>query len=381
MAYNVAANLRPTAPGAAFMEGRDRAVQNSLFQQNQDFNQQNTLFNQQRLTEADRIAAQQRDKASQQDEHQQAYLMLQALSSTKSPEQFGYIADRVAAHPIMQKLGVTREDLTPDEVAKSLPLFAAQAGQAPAPPPVQYEQVQGPRGAVLQRDPRTGELKQVVGPDNSQPSPASMGRARTLTAEEVRAKGFPDGSVVQELPDGRLDVVNKRENLSQAEQKTIREAKMRMPRLNATLRRVDRLGQAVESIAKNKLYDGGPADAKVLQYTDQGRELMAASAQVMPELQALTRVPGIGSQSDLEARLASLALPSLEMPPDVNRRSQAELKAFVEDLKSAYQSLLQGGEQERPQQPAPQQRTVVRTGTSNGRKVVQYSDGSVEYAD
>jgi hypothetical protein len=41
---------------------------------------------------------------------------------------------------------------------------------------VQYEQVQGPRGAVLQRDPRTGELKQVVAPDNSQPTPASQMR-------------------------------------------------------------------------------------------------------------------------------------------------------------------------------------------------------------
>ena len=376
MAYNVAANLRPVAPAAAFMEGRDRAIQNALFRQNQEFNQQNTLFQQQRQAEADRVSAEQRKAASEQDEQQQAYLMLQALSSAQSPEQFGYIADRVAANPVMQKLGVTRADLTPDEVAKSLPLFAAQAGQAQ---PDTFEEVAGPRGSVIKKNRRTGDMSQVVGPDNSQPAPSSMVRARTLTPEEVRAKGFPDGSVVQELPDGRLDVVNKRENLSAAEQKTIREAKMRMPRLNATLRRVERLGQAVESLAGNKLYDGGPADAKVLQYTDQGRELMAASAQVMPELQALTRVPGIGSQSDLEARLASLALPSLEMPPAVNRKSQAELKAFVEDLKAAYESLVKGGEQ--PAAPQAPQRTVVRTGTSNGRKVVQYSDGSVEYAD
>jgi hypothetical protein len=84
-------------------------------------------------------------------------------------------------------------------------------------------------------------------------------------------------------------------------------------------------------------------DAKALKYTKQGQEVVAASAQVMPELQALTRVPGIGSQSDLEARLANLALPSLEMSPEVNAKSQAELKAFVEDLRAAYASLVDGG--------------------------------------
>jgi len=29
----------------------------------------------------------------------------------------------------------------------------------------------------------------------------------------------------------------------------------------------------------------------------------------------------------------------------------------------------------------PQGKQIVRTGTSNGRKVVQYSDGSIEYAN
>jgi hypothetical protein len=30
---------------------------------------------------------------------------------------------------------------------------------------------------------------------------------------------------------------------------------------------------------------------------------------------------------------------------------------------------------------APAQRQIKRTGTANGRKVVEYSDGSIEYAD
>jgi hypothetical protein len=226
-------------------------------------------------------------------------------------------------------------------------------------PPTQFERVDGPRGSVLQRDPRTNELKQVVGPDNSQPSAASTNRVRTMTAAEIQAAGLPAGTSAQVDSSGKIDILNKREGLSAAEQKTVREAKMRMPRLNAALRRVDRLGNAVAAIAKNKVFDGGPMDAKALKYTKDGQEVDAAAAQLMPELQALTRVPGIGSQSDLEARLASLAMPSLNVAPEVNARSQAELRAFVEDLKAAYESLLQGGEQAPQAQGAAPSGNVV----------------------
>jgi hypothetical protein len=167
---------------------------------------------------------------------------------------------------------------------------------------------------------------------------------RYLTPDEIKQRGLPEGTSAQlDTTSGKVDILNKREGLSAAEQKTIREAKMRMPRLNAAVRRVERLGQALESIGQNTMFDGGPMDAKALQYTKQGQEVIAAAAQLMPELQALTRVPGIGSQSDLEARLANLALPSLEMSPEVNARSLAELRAFVEDLRAAYASLVDGG--------------------------------------
>jgi hypothetical protein len=181
---------------------------------------------------------------------------------------------------------------------------------------------------------------------------------RYLTPDEIKQRGLPEGTSAQiDESSGKIDVVNKREGLSGAEQKTIREAKMRMPRLNATLRRVDRLGQAVDGLSKNVIFDGGPMDAMALRYSKQGQEINAAAAQLMPELQALTRVPGIGSQSDLEARLASLALPSLEMSPEVNKRSHAELRAFVEDLKSAYASLLEGSGSPEQEKPAAAQAT------------------------
>jgi hypothetical protein len=168
---------------------------------------------------------------------------------------------------------------------------------------------------------------------------------RRATPAEIAEAGLPAGTVAQvDEATNKMDILNKREGLSAAEQKAIRDAKMRMPRIAATERRVERLGQAVAALAKNKAFDGGPIDARVLQYTKDGREVMAAQSQLVAELTALTRVPGIGSQSDLETRLANLAMPSLEMPPEVNAKSQAELQAFISDLRAAYESLAAGGD-------------------------------------
>lgn len=221
----------------------------------------------------------------------------------------------------------------------------SQAGIAPAAPVVKWQEKQGPRGSIIQVNPITGEQKQVIAPDNSQPS-ASGKRFRALRPDEVASYGLSPGTSAQINDEtGQVQVLNKPSVAPQqtaAERKAVLEAKVKMPRVNAAMRRAERLAEAVKSIGGNTFLDGGPADAKALQYTEQGRELMAAAAQLMPELQALTRVPGIGSQSDLEARLASLALPSLEMDPATNARSMAELQAFIQDLRAAYETMATG---------------------------------------
>jgi hypothetical protein len=176
------------------------------------------------------------------------------------------------------------------------------------------------------------------------------------------------------------DAVNKpayvaRDKPAAADLKYQREIKAKQPRLKAATRRVDRLAIAIEGtpegtpekdrikgIAQNTFFDGGPLDAKVLKYTKQGQEVDQAKAQLLPELTALTRVPGIGSQSDLETRLAALQFPSSEFAPEVNRRAIAELRAFIADLQDAYGNVdaeLSGAEApqspQTPASPAPAQ--------------------------
>ena len=165
----------------------------------------------------------------------------------------------------------------------------------------------------------------------------------------MEALGLPEGTVAQRGEDGRVTIVNKPDAASA---KAERDARLKAPRVEAARRRVDRLAQSIETIAGG-MFDGGPIDQYALRYTPQGQEMIQASASLLSELTALTRVPGIGSQSDLETRLANLQLPSLEFGPEINRRAIEELRTFIADLSDAYASV--GGQSESasaPTQPA-----------------------------
>lgn len=167
----------------------------------------------------------------------------------------------------------------------------------------------------------------------------------------------PDGNPVYAR---REDAVGKpayvaRDKPAAADLKYQREVKAKIPRLKAATRRMERLAHAVGDIAKNVQFDGGPLDQYALQYTEQGQELTQAKAQLLPELTALTRVPGIGSQSDLETRLANLQFPSAEFDPPVNAKAVEELNAFIRDLGDAY-GVVEGefAGNAGPEQSAPQ---------------------------
>jgi hypothetical protein len=101
-------------------------------------------------------------------------------------------------------------------------------------------------------------------------------------------------------------------------------------RLQAALRRLDRVKTASE-----KLSFGGPIIGGVVGMTPEGQELDQANAQLLTELTALTRVPGVGAQSDLEQRLAQLQLPTAGMYPAVRANAIKELEQFLGDLEAA----------------------------------------------
>lgn len=102
-------------------------------------------------------------------------------------------------------------------------------------------------------------------------------------------------------------------------------------------------------------------------------------------LQAFESLKGGGQITEVEGKKATDAIARLN-----TAQSDDEFKASLEELRGimAVGQARLGGAATPPgnltnaqNPPANPQRTVVRTGTANGRKVIQYSDGSVEYAN
>lgn len=119
----------------------------------------------------------------------------------------------------------------------------------------------------------------------------------------------------------------------------------------AQLNNVDRGLTRIDSALKGlngRFVNTGPIDGRLIGPTPEGQELEAAVGAIQNDVLALTRVPGIGSQSDLEAKIANLKYPSIYNAPEVNARNVQQLKAFIGDLRQQIQTAPtqgQGGEQ------------------------------------
>lgn len=104
------------------------------------------------------------------------------------------------------------------------------------------------------------------------------------------------------------------------------------PQLQNVERGLDRIDSALSKLESGRFGDTGPIDQYYQRYTPEGQELEAAVGAIQNDMLALTRVPGIGSQSDLEAKIANMKYPQLSNDPSVNRRNLAQLRSFIKDL-------------------------------------------------
>lgn len=166
---------------------------------------------------------------------------------------------------------------------------------------------------------------------------------------------------------------------AKSEQERASNERAKTAQLNNVDRGLSRIDTAIKALSGG-MVNTGPLDGRLMVSTPQGQELEAAVGAIQNDMLALTRVPGIGSQSDLEAKIANLKYPSIYNHPSVNEANVNQLKAFMEDLRNQITGQA-ASQHSVGASPSARQRTVVRTGTSNGRKVIQYSDGSVEYGN
>lgn len=157
--------------------------------------------------------------------------------------------------------------------------------------------------------------------------------------------------------------------------KAAREASTKLPQLQNAVRGLGRIRTALEGVSSSGLglVDSGPLDQFVARYTPAGRELEAAVGGIQNSVLALTRVPGVGAQSDLEARVAALQYPSLDNPPEVNARTLQNLEAFLQDLQAAYENVIASGNR----QPAPadyqQPRAAPQQAPAAGPRRLKYN--------
>lgn len=175
---------------------------------------------------------------------------------------------------------------------------------------------------------------------------------RMMSAQEVESAGLPVGTSAQVDSAGKVTVLNKPvvEPKKQADANVVKQA----AQLPSLLRRIERVSKASEALSLGFGVNGGPLDQYALKVSEPGIELDAAVGQLRSMLMPFVRVPGVGSQSDLEARLDGLQYPDASQPPAVRKRNIDELNAFVADLSRAYTTIIKGGN-------APAQQSQERT--------------------
>ena len=173
-------------------------------------------------------------------------------------------------------------------------------------------------------------------------APSADGRltprpGQPMTEEEMRALRLLPGTSAMWDAKGQPKIL-RQPTADEVRQRTA--AMRQLPQLQAVRRRIERIKEAAQSLSGNRYVGTGPLDQFITARTPQGQELEAAVGGIQNPLLALTRVPGIGAQSDLEARIANLQFPQLGMDEEANARSIAELEAFYTDLENGFRNVL-----------------------------------------
>jgi hypothetical protein len=124
-----------------------------------------------------------------------------------------------------------------------------------------------------------------------------------------------------------------------AEVKEATARRMKRPQLLNLERGLGNIEEALGDIESLPLLSTGPATGRLISQTPQGQKLDTAVGAIQESLLSLTRVPGIGAQSDLEARIANLKYPQTGNYAQNNQMLLDNLRAIIRDIGDAYRSM------------------------------------------
>lgn len=221
--------------------------------------------------------------------------------------------------------GETRYDASGKPVASVAPVAKPppDAGFSLAPGQTRYD--------------ASGKVIAAATPDTQKPTAQSI----ALTPQEIAAAGLPAGTSAQrDAATGKIDVLSKRDMTGALSQKDATMAKQKLNTVKLARQQVAAIKDAFETGRKG-MNAFGPGQA--LLPTEQGKLFDSRVDQMRSTLSSLTRVPGIGAQSDYEARLDQGKFPTRGDYESVTADKIAQLDAMLGTIETGYENLLNAG--------------------------------------
>lgn len=125
----------------------------------------------------------------------------------------------------------------------------------------------------------------------------------------------------------------------------------------------------------------GPLIGRLPAITSNQQIAEGSVSAIAPVLKQLFRAAGEGTFTDKDQELLMAMIPTRTDTPAARNWKIRNIDAIVRQKLGQPEIGGQSSAPASPPQRGGQSRSVVRTGQLNGRRVVQYSDGSTEYAD
>lgn len=177
------------------------------------------------------------------------------------------------------------------------------------------------------------------------------GNFRALTPDEVQQAGLPPGTAAQVGPDGKIDVLSKRDTSATLSQKDATTAKQKLTTIQLAKKQIADIKAAFQTGTQ-----GTNAFGPVQGYipTQKGKKFDAAVDRMRSTLTALTRVPGVGAMSDYETKLDQAKFPNRKAYESVTAEQIQGIEDMLALIENGYTNLLSGGgQQEAPVPAAP----------------------------
>lgn len=278
-----------------------------------------------------------------------AYTQLQQALSSGNPRQFIVQQIPLLASKLKEK-GVDLETLD-DDAAKQLTSdlakkFAGDAGIAPA---TQLETLNVGDGGIVQRDPTTGALKQVVAPQKRAETGFTIGPGESrydsngnliarmdpkpekpqkpvdkfvaLSTEEIKAIGLPEGSVAQKNDaTGEVKIVSK-PGTSEVKARSMEQQNKRAYGVYSTA-----IGGLSAGLAGANT---GPIVGRLPALTSNQQIAESSVAAMAPILKQLFRSAGEGAFTDQDQKLLMDMIPTRAMRPEARKAALENIDAIV----------------------------------------------------